>query len=102
MITAYPYPPGTLNWSSTTDLDTGITPYALGVKALYGNAKSAESVDEGVDGSMPRAWFPLLLDEQQRRTLVMIYQTQDGKGVKVTTVVGGDGKGGSSDVIVAA
>ncbi|KAH8674525.1 hypothetical protein BGZ60DRAFT_526482 [Tricladium varicosporioides] len=102
MIAAYPYPPGTLNWSNATDANTGITPYALGAKALYGNAKSAESVDEGVDGSMPRAWFPLLLKGQQGRTVILIYQNGDGRGIKVAIVVGGDGKGGSSDVIIAA
>jgi hypothetical protein len=88
----------TLNYTSSHDFDTGIVPFALGEKAMY--LDGDYSVDEGVDGAMPRAWRPLLLGgREEAGVVVVVYQTPDGKGFKVDVVIG-DGKGGSYDVLV--
>jgi hypothetical protein len=97
-----PYTADTLNWTAAVDIDTGIVPFALGKSALSPPALDLGrplSVDQGVDGAMPRAWTPLALVGSQRGRVVVVYQTEDGRSVKVADALGGQ-KGSSYDSIV--
>jgi hypothetical protein len=81
----------TLNWTAAVDIDTGIVPFALGESALSSPASvlgKPLSVDQGVDGALPRAWTPLALVGSQKGRVVVVYQTEDGRGVKVADVLG--------------
>jgi hypothetical protein len=52
-----------------------------------------------VDETMPRSWFPIIMEETERGRVVVLYLSQCGKSIKIGDVTGG--KGESYDVVVA-
>lgn len=106
MLYAYPdaSQPPFVNWTIHSEIDLGIIPYALGAKALYNSTNEqvqSFSFKAGVEGAMPRAWTALRVGgNDSAGTAIVVYQTEDGRGIQVADVLGGTL--GTWDVIVPA